>query len=94
MKEFSSVVLACSGFGVPLPQLCWRRTDSQPLAGEINETVVAGSDGRRQVLLQLRLDNVSDTDSGRFVCSGENNVTNLIKSQEQDAVTLTVLSKT
>ena len=93
VKELSMAVLSCMGFGVPLPQLTWRRADGQEITGLLNQSVAISQDGQESATLELRLDNATSILNGVFVCSGTNNVTNLLNSPEEDEVILTVLGK-
>ena len=90
----STAVLSCTGFGVPLPQLTWSRADGREIAGQLNQSFATDEDGRETTTLELSLDNAASNSDGVFICSGKNNVTNLLQSPEEAEIILTVLGKT
>ena len=92
-RELTSVVLNCSGFGVPPPMLSWARRDGREVEGRIVQRSVRGGDGRERKVLELHLENITSSDGGDLTCSGRNNVTNLISAPEEATVTLIVLGE-
>ncbi|XP_054436468.1 leucine-rich repeat, immunoglobulin-like domain and transmembrane domain-containing protein 1 [Pteronotus mesoamericanus] len=64
----STVLLHCGAFGVPGPEMSWRRANGHSLNGTVHQEV--SSDGTSWTLLGLPA--VSHLDSGDYICQAKN----------------------
>ena len=77
----------CKGFGIPRPTLGWKRKGDDEMLSETNFefsfSVESSNRGYDVTVSKMTLKNTERDLEGTYICSGVNNVTNIIGTNEE-----------
>ena len=95
VNQTDNLTFTCVVFGIPTPDIMWSRASSPSLffTDELDNVEITKSPSGYNITSNITIYDAVRTDMDMYICTGINNITNVINSTESMSVTLFVQGK-